>query len=89
VPHHGSRTSSSEALIRATRPELAIISASYHNRWGFPSQEIVNRWRVSGARVLNTATAGAISQRICAEGDPGPVRAERIDARKYWRDGDA
>jgi competence protein ComEC len=55
VPHHGSRTSSTPALVDATRPGLAIISSGYRNRWGFPKADVTERWRQSGATVLNSA----------------------------------
>lgn len=86
VPHHGSRTSSAEVLVRATRPALAIVSASRSNRWGFPKENIVERWRRSGAAVYGTATSGAISQRICPAGEPGPVAEARQDRSRYWHE---
>ncbi len=86
VPHHGSRTSSSDEFVDATGPALAIVSASFGNQWGFPKAEVVGRLRASGAEVLSTATAGAISQRICAGSAPEAAVRERIDFRKYWHD---
>ncbi len=85
VPHHGSRTSSSSALVNATRPGLAVVSAAHRNRWGFPKADVVARWQQAGARVVNTATSGAISQRICRNGS-GPVLENRAEAREYWHD---
>jgi competence protein ComEC len=86
VPHHGSGTSSSQPFIAALQPSLAIVSAGFGNRWGMPRTEIVERWEHSAARVLNTATAGAISQRMCRSGGAGPVRRSRVDSLKYWHD---
>jgi competence protein ComEC len=65
VPHHGSRTSSTAAFVRSLSPSLAIVSAGFENRWGFPKAEVVARWESSGAKVLNTATSGAIAIRMC------------------------
>jgi len=86
VPHHGSRTSSSTALVSATRPNLAIVSAGFGNRWDFPREEVVSRWEVAGAQVLNTASSGALSQRVCRDGSGGAVREQRQEAAKYWHD---
>ena len=33
VPHHGSRTSSTEAFLRAVAPEMALVQAGYRNRY--------------------------------------------------------
>jgi competence protein ComEC len=83
VPHHGSRTSSSAALVEATRPAYAIVSTAFGNRWGFPRAAVVDRWQQVGATVLNTGTSGAISQRICHDGIQSVVE-NRVAARKYW-----
>jgi len=86
VPHHGSRTSSSASLVDATRPAIAIVAAGHGNRWGFPKADVTARWVRAGARVLNTASSGAVSQRICRDGGPLPPREARRDARRYWHD---
>jgi len=84
VPHHGSRTSSSQAFVTALMPDLAIVSAGFGNRWGFPKEDVVKRWEGAGARVLNTGEHGAISQRICKGSGVEALRLERRDARKFW-----
>ncbi|HEY1849657.1 MAG TPA: DNA internalization-related competence protein ComEC/Rec2 [Candidatus Binataceae bacterium] len=61
VPHHGSATSSSPALIAAAHPQLAIVSVGYHNRFHFPSAAVIDRYRESGATVLMTSEAGQVS----------------------------
>lgn len=84
VPHHGSRTSSSPEFVARLRPALAIVSAGFDNRWGFPKSDVVRRWEHGGARLLETATSGAIGQRLCVDGGvSGPTQA-RPDSRKYW-----
>ena len=61
VAHHGSRTSSTEAFISATRPSLAIISVGRTSIFGHPHKEVVERWRASGARVMTTGQRGTIT----------------------------
>jgi competence protein ComEC len=87
VPHHGSRTSSTEALIRTTSPALAIVSAGFRNRWGQPAPDVTARWERAGATVLNTADTGAISQRVCADTGPQPPRLARRVNRRVWHAG--
>ncbi len=84
VPHHGSRTSSSPDFVNTLRPALAIVSAGFDNRWGFPKTDVVRRWERGGARLLETATSGAIGQRICIDSGVERLRRERPDSRKYW-----
>lgn len=86
VPHHGSRTSSSPDFIDRLRPELAIVSAGFGNRWGFPKADVVRRWERAGARLLETATSGAIGQRVCIGSGAETLHQERSDSRQYWHE---
>jgi competence protein ComEC len=61
VAHHGSKTSSTQPFIDATRPSLAIISVGRTSIFGHPNKEVVERWRASGAQVLTTGERGTIS----------------------------
>lgn len=61
VAHHGSRTSSTQALVDAVKPRFAAISVSRHSPFGHPHREVVERWLASGADVLITGYAGMIS----------------------------
>jgi competence protein ComEC len=83
VPHHGSRTSSTAPFVAATRPELALVSAGYRNRWGLPRREVAERWRAAGARVLSTADSGAIEITF-AGAHPPLAREYRQTRRHYW-----
>jgi competence protein ComEC len=68
VPHHGSRTSSTPALIAATAPRYAIISCATQNRFGFPHPDVLHRWRAAGARILRTDHHGTITATIHKDG---------------------
>jgi len=61
VPHHGSKTSSTEAFVAATNPRVAIISVGRNSRFGHPHKEVVERWQSSGATVLTTGNSGTIT----------------------------
>lgn len=85
APHHGSRTSSTTELVRATSPEWVLSPVGYRNRWGFPKPEVVSRWSAIGARPLDTASGGAITVRFAAEPfTPPTVRQHRRDAPHLW-----
>ena len=68
VGHHGSRTSSGEALVDAVAPRVAVISASARSRYGFPHREVVERWQDAGATVLHTGRDGAVTVTIDGRG---------------------
>lgn len=61
VAHHGSKTSSTEGLIAAAQPRLAIISVGQTSIFGHPHAGVVERWRRSGAQVLTTGNSGTIT----------------------------
>jgi competence protein ComEC len=61
VAHHGSRTSTSQALLDAWRPQIALISAGRGNTFGHPAPEVLRRLEASGAAVYRTDLHGQIT----------------------------
>ncbi|HZI81875.1 MAG TPA: DNA internalization-related competence protein ComEC/Rec2 [Vicinamibacterales bacterium] len=61
VAHHGSRTSTSQELLDAWRPQLAVISAGRGNAFGHPTRDVLDRLDRAGARVLRTDRDGQIT----------------------------
>ncbi len=61
VGHHGSRTSTTPAFVRAVAPRFAAISAGAHNRYGHPHAEPLAALRAAGAEVLRTGLHGGIT----------------------------
>ena len=89
VPHHGSRTSSIGPFVQSLTPSIALVSAGYGNRWGFPKADVVARWRASGARVLDTAKSGSVSVRLCAGGEVSEPLEWRNQRRRLWHEDDS
>lgn len=81
-PHHGSRTSSSEALIRAMAPRGVLISRGRHNGFGHPHPQVIERYRRQGMSIHDTALEGALRLLL---GDHGGVEGAR-GRRRFWRD---
>jgi competence protein ComEC len=76
VPHHGSRTSSSDELLEAVAPRLAVMSLGWHNQFHFPAPEVLARYALRGAQVLRTDRDGAVTVTIAPNGGV-TVRCER------------
>ncbi|MFL5307344.1 MAG: DNA internalization-related competence protein ComEC/Rec2 [Polyangia bacterium] len=68
VPHHGSRTSSSDELLDAVAPRLAVMSLGWRNQFHFPAPEVVARYAARGIRTLRTDRDGAITVALTAHG---------------------
>jgi competence protein ComEC len=84
-PHHGSATSSTEPFVRAVKPAWVVFSAGYRNRYGFPTQSVVERWRRAGAVTINSAQAGAIGFHVHADQRLPEISRERDRRRRYWQ----
>ena len=60
VGHHGSRYSSTEDFLGATRAPLAVISVGARNPFGHPTPEALGRLAAAGARIYRTDRDGAV-----------------------------
>jgi competence protein ComEC len=81
VPHHGSRTSSSDPFLDAVRPSLALAQAGYRNRFGHPAAEVVRRYAAHGIPLAVSPACGALAWGSRA---PTLVRCERLAEPRYW-----
>lgn len=60
VGHHGSKTSSSEKLLKYVVPEISLISAGVLNRFRHPSPEILERLKKYSKKIFRTDLEGAV-----------------------------
>ena len=82
VAHHGSRHSSDWDFVHATGATHALVAAGADSRFNHPHPLIVERWRGAGARLSNTAEAGALRVRIERRGIR--VESRRETDRRSW-----
>ena len=80
APHHGSKTSSSDALLDAVQPQLAVVQAGYRNRFGHPALPILARYQAHAVAVLASPDCGALDWRS----DLPAWRCERVEHPRYW-----
>lgn len=64
APHHGSKTSSSLALLHAVKPEHVVYAVGFHNRFHFPHKLIKQRYQAIPWR---TDRDGAITIQITSQ----------------------
>ncbi len=60
APHHGSATSTGEALLNTLAPQAVFISCGFLNPFGFPSSSVMQRLEQRALPVLRTDLHGAL-----------------------------
>ena len=83
VPHHGSKTSSTDDFIQAVGPRWALFPVGYRNRFKLPRQVVVDRYDQVGAEAWASGWHGAISMRF-DEAQISAPEGYRALNRRYW-----
>ncbi|MDL2291401.1 DNA internalization-related competence protein ComEC/Rec2 [Desulfovibrio sp. OttesenSCG-928-F20] len=60
LPHHGSAGSMTPTFYDAVAPQLALASAGYGNRWGFPSAKVRSALAERGVPVFDSGRCGSL-----------------------------
>ncbi|MFT0169339.1 ComEC/Rec2 family competence protein [Paraburkholderia mimosarum] len=84
VPHHGSRTSSTEPFLDSVWPLVAIFQVGYLNRFHHPYPGVYTRYLARRIELARSDADGAA--RVDAR--PGALAVERFrdTQRRYWMD---
>jgi competence protein ComEC len=61
VPHHGSKTSSTDSFLAAVRPQTAVISVGEGNTYGHPAENILQRYETNSVHLFRTDRDGAVT----------------------------
>ncbi|VVO13507.1 DNA internalization-related competence protein ComEC/Rec2 [Pseudomonas fluorescens] len=80
-PHHGSRSSSSPALLAALQPAAALISRGQGNAFGHPHPTVVARYKQRDMAIHDSAEQGAIRLQLGQFKPAWTMRQER----RFWR----
>lgn len=83
VPHHGSGTSSSPALLQAVGGRAALSSAARYNAWHFPSAKVKARYTQRDYQWFDTARQGQITVNFSPEGWQIQSLRDQISPRWY------
>ncbi len=75
APHHGSRTSSTDAFLRRVRPRHVVFCVGARNPFGFPHPEVVEHYRAERCETWRTdrgaITAESDGERLRLRQDTG------------------
>jgi competence protein ComEC len=81
VPHHGSKTSSSDAFLAAVQPREAWVQSGYRNRYGHPAPAVLQRYQERGIVVHDSPHCGAMRWR---SDSPLQTVCDRSVEMHYW-----
>jgi len=81
VPHHGSKTSSSDALLDEVMPRIAVVQAGYRNVHRHPHPLVMARYAARGIAVWRTDLQGALRWR---DDSPDAMSSWRAAQPHYW-----
>lgn len=56
----GSKTSSSESFINTVKPKIALIGVGKNNKFGHPTNEVIERLKACGTKIYRTDENGEI-----------------------------
>ena len=84
VAHHGSKYAASQEFVERVKPEVAIISCGEWNRYGHPSQIVLDRLRAAGAKLYRTDFQGEITITTRGKENDFVVKTAKENKTDLW-----
>lgn len=84
VAHHGSKYATSQDFLARVKPEVAIISCGEWNRYGHPSQVVLDRLRASNVKLYRTDLHGEIAITTKGKENDYVVKAAKEAKSDIW-----
>jgi competence protein ComEC len=84
VPHHGSKSSSTEPWLDSIDPLVALFQVGYRNRFHHPHPSVWARYEARGIELARTDRDGAV--RVEPLGAALTLERYRDTQRRYWMD---
>ncbi|MFK8080225.1 MAG: DNA internalization-related competence protein ComEC/Rec2 [Granulosicoccus sp.] len=84
APHHGSKSSSTQAFVDKLRPRYIVFPAGRGNRFGFPHSDVQLRYKLAGSKPFVTGVKGAVSFVFAPNGLVRPPDSWWNSHRRFW-----
>ncbi len=68
ISHHGSKTSTSQEFLNKVNPKIALIGVGKDNKFGHPSQEILEKISKLNCKIYRTDEMGEITIKVNENG---------------------
>ncbi|HOE27285.1 MAG: helix-hairpin-helix domain-containing protein [Candidatus Aureabacteria bacterium] len=82
--HHGSNASSTEAFVKAVKPEVVLISVGQKNKFHLPDEEALGRLQATGVKIYRTDYQGTIVIKTDGKGYGVTTERELPPPDKRW-----
>jgi competence protein ComEC len=88
VPHHGSKTSSTEPFLDSVEPSIALFQVGYRNRFHHPNVGVFERYKARHIELARSDTDGAVRVDVSPGASGAALTLERYrdTQRRYWMD---
>ena len=84
IGHHGSKYASSGDFLNRVQPEVAIVSCGAWNRYGHPSQAVLDRLRAANVKLYRTDLQGEITITTRGNNDQIVVKTAKETTEDMW-----
>lgn len=84
VGHHGSKYATAQDFITRVKPEAAIISCGEWNRYGHPSQVVLDRLKSANAKLFRTDLQGEITITTRGKENDYVIKTAKEGAAEVW-----
>jgi competence protein ComEC len=84
VAHHGSKYATSESLLKRVKPVAAIVSCGEWNRYGHPSQTVLDRLQAANVKLFRTDLQGEITITSRGRENDHLIKAAKTSTSDIW-----
>jgi beta-lactamase superfamily II metal-dependent hydrolase len=84
VSHHGSKYASSKDFLNRVKPQVAIVSCGAWNRYGHPSQAVLDRLKAVNVKLYRTDLQGEITITTRGKNDEMTIKTAKESTEDLW-----
>jgi competence protein ComEC len=84
ISHHGSKYASSVDFLNRVKPEVAIVSCGAWNRYGHPSQAVLDRLRAANVKLYRTDLQGEITITTRGKNNEMTIKTAKESTEDLW-----
>ena len=84
ISHHGSKYASSKDFLDRVKPEVAIVSCGAWNRYGHPSQSVLDRLKTANVKLYRTDLQGEITITTRGKNEDMTIKTAKEATEDLW-----